>query len=321
MITSQKLAAKSVHAAVSAIEVYNKPDFHFREEAFSLLMTNAWELLLKAKWLSDHKEKVESLYEQNPDGTYRTNRCKNPITLGILNLASKLLDDSKSGVTSALHHNLCGLVEIRDNAVHFVNEDAGLGQRVMEIGMAAIRNYVTMSHEWFQIDLSRYNFYLMPLSFFHGFENLITASLSPPSEQITRLIDYLKTLDAEEPKDGTGHFVACRLQTQLVRAKDAGEISVRFTNDPSAPAMTVREEDVLKNYPLTYYKLTGNLRRRYDDFKENKKFHTLRKPLEDQRKYSMVRVLQPGNLKSPQTRLYNANIFTEFDKHYTKKAK
>ena len=53
MPLSADLAAKSVQAAVAAIEIYNKPSFTYREEAFSLLMTNAWELLLKAKWLAD----------------------------------------------------------------------------------------------------------------------------------------------------------------------------------------------------------------------------------------------------------------------------
>src|SRR4051812_7708768 len=60
---SRELAQKAVQAAIAAIEVYNKPDFHFREEAFSLLITNAWELLLKAKWIADHGEDQESIYE------------------------------------------------------------------------------------------------------------------------------------------------------------------------------------------------------------------------------------------------------------------
>lgn len=38
---------KSVGAALSAIEIYNKPDFKYREETFAILMINAWELLLK----------------------------------------------------------------------------------------------------------------------------------------------------------------------------------------------------------------------------------------------------------------------------------
>src|SRR5689334_11062026 len=59
---SQELVDKSLAAMISAIEVYNKPDFKYREETFSILAINAWELLLKAKWLRDHGNKVRSLY-------------------------------------------------------------------------------------------------------------------------------------------------------------------------------------------------------------------------------------------------------------------
>ena len=43
------LLEKSIQAVLSAIELYNKPVFSYREESFSILMVNAWELLLKAK--------------------------------------------------------------------------------------------------------------------------------------------------------------------------------------------------------------------------------------------------------------------------------
>src|SRR6266550_485585 len=104
MPLSNDLAHKSVQAAIAAIEIYNKPDFHFREEAFSVLMTNSWELLLKAKWLLDHKEDVTSLHEYDNDPTEagkrkpRLNRCKNPITFGLTHLAHKLSEDTNSGL-------------------------------------------------------------------------------------------------------------------------------------------------------------------------------------------------------------------------------
>src|SRR6188768_923902 len=104
MPLSNDLAEKAVQAAIAAIEIYNKPDFHFREEAFSLLMTNSWELLLKAKWLSDHNEDVASLHEYNYDSDdqiekrVRVNRSGNPITFGLTYLATKMLEDKNSGL-------------------------------------------------------------------------------------------------------------------------------------------------------------------------------------------------------------------------------
>lgn len=65
---------KSVAAAVSAIEIYNKPDFKYRSETFSILMTNAWELLLKAKLLKDNKNDLRSIQVRErrrlKDGSY-----------------------------------------------------------------------------------------------------------------------------------------------------------------------------------------------------------------------------------------------------------
>ncbi|GHV31329.1 hypothetical protein FACS1894177_05670 [Bacteroidia bacterium] len=39
---------KSISCMLSAIEIYNKPNFAYREESFAILAINAWELLLKA---------------------------------------------------------------------------------------------------------------------------------------------------------------------------------------------------------------------------------------------------------------------------------
>src|SRR5882672_4495508 len=101
MPLSSELAEKSVQAAIAAIEVYNKPNFLYREEAFALLMTNSWELLLKAKWVLDHGEAVESVYELVDRGagskTPKLNRSGNPMSHSVVYLAAKLVEDKNSG--------------------------------------------------------------------------------------------------------------------------------------------------------------------------------------------------------------------------------
>ena len=47
----ESLVDKSIGSMLSAIEIYNKPDFKYREETFSILAINSWELLLKARIL------------------------------------------------------------------------------------------------------------------------------------------------------------------------------------------------------------------------------------------------------------------------------
>jgi hypothetical protein len=47
----KKLLDQAIAAMIAAIEVYNKPDFKYRDESFAILAINAWELLIKARWL------------------------------------------------------------------------------------------------------------------------------------------------------------------------------------------------------------------------------------------------------------------------------
>jgi Protein of unknown function (DUF3644) len=322
---SADLSQKSIQAAIAAIEVYNKPNFSYREEAFALLMTNAWELLLKAKWVLDHAEAPDCLHQliENDAGVKaaKLNRCGNPRSHSLGYLADKLVEDQDSGLQCGCHDNIMALIEIRDNAAHFLNKDLYLGRRVLEVGTASLRNYLQLATEWFQFDLSIYNFFLMPISFYHGFEVAEPATISSYPEQISKLIQYLDALEHQDnQRDGSQH-VALRLETRLVRGKDASCVAFRWTDDPDAPAVTMREEDVLKNYPLTYRDLTDTLKRRYDKFLENDEYHTLRKKLQQENKYSIERVLNPHNPKSSRQRFFNANILQEFDKHYKRRVK
>lgn len=64
--------------------------------------------------------------------------------------------------------------------------------------------------------------------------------------------------------------------------------------------------------------LSQRLRKRYVDFKENRKYHTIRKALEVDERFCKKRLLDPGNPKSAVKKFYNSNIIKEFDKHYTR---
>ncbi len=319
---SDLLAQKSVDAALAAIEIYNKPDFRHREETFSILMTNAWELLFKAKYLLDHKNELNSIYEfSTKDGKkeVKLNRSNNPITLGLNYLLECFLNEKVAGFQRATYENILLLIEIRDNSVHFVNKDLFLSKRVQEVGTASLRSFVILCQEWFSIDLSRYNFYLMPLSFYHGFETAESLSISNYNEQTRRLINYLAEIETQHPSDASSHHnVTLKLETRFVRSNTADAISVRFSDDKNAPSINIKEEDVLKNYPLTYRALCDALHKRYPSFLENQAYHDIRKPLEGQRKYCLIRLLHPSNPNSGQKIFYSPEIFKEFDKHYKK---
>lgn len=318
-LLSMRLSEKSLQAALAAIEIYNKPAFSYREESFSILMANAWELILKAKWVSDHDEDETSLHlVDKRTGKSRTNRSGNSLTMDACSLSRKLLEDKASGLETGCHNNILALAEIRDNAVHFMHRDPQLGRRVLEIGAASLRNYAQLSQEWFGFDLSGYDMLLMPISFQHGFDTVESISSVHRNEQVDNLLEYICDLEKNQPADSTQR-VAIYIETKLVRDRGATAVEFQWTDDPSAPAMLVREEDALKNYPMTYKQLTEKMKSRYSDFIMNMTYHRLRKGLEDNQKYCMTRLLDPERPQGIRKRFYNANIFQEFDQHYRRR--
>ena len=70
---SIQVVRKAEEALLSAIEVYNRPTFAYREETFAILALNAWELLLKAKLLAENANKPRCLYTFEQRVTKREN--------------------------------------------------------------------------------------------------------------------------------------------------------------------------------------------------------------------------------------------------------
>jgi hypothetical protein len=323
---SLQLLDKAKAALISAIEIYNKPDFEYREETFSILALNAWELLLKAKVLADNDNDPRSIYIYERRTTksgqkscrqyIRRNRAGNPHTLGLGKLISVLDNDESTRLPPGIKGNLDALVEIRDNAVHYVNASPQLAKQVLEVGNASLRNFIELAGRWFALDLSEYSLYLMPMGFIvlPGSARAIT-----PSSDERKVIEYLMQLIGETaPSQSSGYHVALEVNVSLTRSSAASVPSVSVTDDPGAPEVRITEENIRQTYPWDYRELTQRLRARYTDFKANQKYHDIRMPLKSDERYVKVRHLDPGNPKSSKKAFYNPNIFKEFDKHYSR---
>lgn len=320
---------KSVGAALSAIEIYNKPDFKYREETFAILMINAWELLLKAKILMENKGEFKSIYVMvNKTGknghklktlTPELNRSGSPKTIS-LSKCINICEQPPTSLTSAVKENVFLLMEIRDTAIHFQHADLFLSKKVFEIGTASLKNYLKLITDWFNYDLSVYNFFLMPMTFFHEFEALQSFSVNKGKIQVENLLRYISQKEKLSPSDEKEDFnISLKLETRFVKSTSTETLLVNYSNDANALKIHVQEEDALKNYPYDYEKLTSTLSKRYSDFKANASFHSIRKPLMSNKKFCKTRLLDPNNLKSPKKDWYSSEILKEFDRHYTKK--
>ena len=171
----ESLTEKSIACAVSAIEIYNKPDFKYREETFSILMINSWELILKAKMIKDAENNIKVIYikenipkkngEKSKRWRYKLNKNGYNLTIGI----EKILElyENKKDIDKRCLENISLLNIVRNNSIHLINKDSELASIVYEIGSANLKNYIEFIIENLNKDLSKYNFYLMPISFYN----------------------------------------------------------------------------------------------------------------------------------------------------------
>lgn len=316
---SKELLERAIAAMLAAIEVYNKPDFRYRAESFVILAANAWELLLKAKWLSAHRNRLSSLYVRQGVGARRKRikktKAGNPITHSLMYLAHALEQEGK------LHRSVVGnldvLNELRDSAIHFYHPDPQFAAKLQEVAVATVKNFNLAAGDWFGEDLSRFNFFLLPLSFV---EVPPATEAVPGRRAVQRLMKFLSERQLQATEDGSPYAVALNVELRLVKSKSLDAAPVRVTDDPSAPAVRLTEEQVRERYPWDYRTLTGRCRERYGNFKVDRKYHDLRRKCETDSCYAYVRRLDPGNPRSPAKRFYNPNILQELDKHYMRKA-
>jgi len=319
---------KSVAAMLTAIEAYNKPDFKYREETFSVLCINSWELLLKAKVLNLASNKLAALYAME----YRTlksgkkstvkrakkNRSGNPLSINLFEAYRIVTEEYGVKIDKAVNDNLIALTEIRDNSIHFVNDDILLSLKIQELGSASLQNYLHLVSTWFGSILSGYNFYLMPLSFFRDFNEAPGVLLNSSEKKV---LQYIR--NSEERYDGSENIgdynLTLRIDLKFQKVKSTSGLPVQITNgDPNATPVVLSEEDFTDKYPWDYDILSTRLSKRYSDFKMNAKYHKIRKKLENDKKFAYERLLNPKNPNGGKKTFYNPNIQKEFDKHYTK---
>jgi hypothetical protein len=310
----QKFVEKSHAAIVGAIEIYNKPTFAYREETFCILAVNAWELLLKAKLLKEGKNdprciqvreprKLKSGAKSTKHSTVKKNRTGNPMTLHLAACAAALAQNGTPVNTQTLL-NLELLIDVRDNAAHFIVPSALLQRNVLELACANIRNYVALSKEWFERDFSTSLSLMLPIAFFHGADDVGAVVVTKDEK---RLFDRLQQAASSAAADGQ-YTVAVRLDVRFHRSTLQTAANVQVTRDPEALAVRLDENQLMERFPWSYDDLLSQLRRRKPDIKINNRFHAIRKPLMADMSMVHSRLLDPTNPKSTKKDFYNPNM-------------
>lgn len=322
---SEELLDRAVPAMLAGVEIYNKPGFPYRDESFVVLAINAWELLLKARWLALNEDKRQSLYVYKKGSSssrraaskipVKRTRSKAPRTHSIDFLAKKLLESKN--LDRSVFNNLQVMLEYRNCATHFVNESPAFYSRLFEVGAASVKNFVNAAEDWFQRDLSQFNLPVMPISLMSMPSNVDVALLNAEERNF---LAFLESVDDADVDPESRYTVSLNVEFRFTKSKARDAFEVRMSNDPAALEVRLTQENIREKYPWDYDILTERCRQRFRDFKANQKYHDIRKRLEADEGLVRLRYLDPGNPRSAKKRLYNPNILKEFDVHYTKKS-
>lgn len=281
------LLDKSIDSAVAAIEIYNKPAFNYREESFAILMINSWELLLKAKILLDNNGKIRSIYvmkhRKNKDDSKsklkypEPNTSGNPTTIGLQKAIDICIRDER------LEANLASLIEIRDNAIHFMNSRVGFASAVRDVGTASLKSYTIVCDEWFNKKIDNHNLYLMPIGFYDERE-FTSVPVNKINAHQGSFYNFLSQKVSQFPSDDTQkHNVILSMEMSYKKTQKDGVYSYRYDKDSPN---TIRQEKSqlihtgIDNGSLFNFDIFVNrLRDEIPNFKQSVKFNDINKQI------------------------------------------
>lgn len=324
----ESLIEKSIACAVSSIEIYNKPDFKYREETFTILMVNAWELILKAKKIKENNGNIKVLYikefiknaENKNTKKWKYKKSNISDAFQTISISSLLKEYENNNVLDKrCLENIRLLEDIRNNSVHLLNKDQRLDLTVYELGTATLKNYVTFIKKYFNKDLSKYNFYLMPLSFY-VLENVVENINISQNDYVQNLRNKILELQKKYKSNPNDEYnILLSTSIAFVKSKDK-YTAINVVKDKKEDTLDVRisDEEINEKYPLTYLKLVEKLRARYKNFNQNA-FNRINKEIREKSGNAYCRYLDTINKKGNSKWFYNANIIPEFDRYFEMK--
>lgn len=318
---STELVDRAIAAMLSAIEIYNKPCFQYRIEAFCMLALNAWELILKAKWLRDNKNRITSLYQwtnkQRRNGEKSKVRVLKrtgsgaPKTHSIDYLIKEMTKQGK--LEKPICDNLAVLDEFRNASVHFYFNSAEIAYKLQEVGMATVLNFSRLLQVWFKKTLSDFDLPLMPLA-------IANEPKVFQQDKTKEEVKFLKFLEKQGVggHDDTGKFaVSVNIHVKLSRVPTEGDLAVRITNDPTATQVSLTDDQMLQKFPYNYSLLVSELKKRYPaKFIVNSEFYLYKRRIEQNPAMCTKRYLDPKKKSGSAMKWYSQAALQEFDKYY-----
>ncbi len=241
------LRNNSKSAILAAIEIYNKPQITYRDECFTILLVNGWELLFKAI-LSKNKQSI--FYPKKKNQPYKSLTLQDAMEQCVHFFPNDVL-------FAPVSENIRILTDYRNNAIHFYNQ-RGFEVVIYGLAQTSIMNYRDLMLSIFKIDISKeINLGLLPLSVGSQPDPIVflqKAKDNPPkSEAVASFINEISqvTQDLESKHIDTSRFLTVfRINFQSVKKVSSADVVAAVDSSfQGTPAPVERRVDPNKSHP------------------------------------------------------------------------
>lgn len=329
------LVNHSKSGLIAAIEIHNKPVFPYRYEVVTILLINAWELILKAYLLKN----CPSIKVIRDDGT------------------TKPFEECVESVRSSIGkpffpiaENIGRLYEYRCNCIHFYQDN--LDVLLYSLISRTVEFYSEFLLHHFGVDLTdETNLILLPIGFKKPISPIIFLSEQSDSEKSSAAVkQFIKSIVKSTDdliKDGIDEAILVEYRMSLInenRIKNAdlkaaitrekalaqGSLTVsttlpeklQITGDETAKKIMIEEDTLFgKIYTETYDDVWTNCREMFIDFLVNNKFWGILRSIKNNPQYHRKRLLDVTRQDGTGKDFYTKAIYEEMSKHYKKKSK
>ncbi len=326
----ESLIENSKSAIIAAIEIHNKPIFSYRYEVSTILLINAWELLLKAM-IAENFPEVKLI---NKDGTSKSfEEC-------VSFISSQVGKDFRH-----IQENLNKIYEYRCHIIHFYKD--GIDSILYALMHKSVQFYNEFSKKHFNIDLAEEtNLILLPIGFkpfaspidFLSTESQLSKSSNSVQAFIKSIVTSTQTLQDEGIEESiiTGFRMAVINENRITNAdiiagitKNPAEAKlmvanvlgrIKLSTDEDAKKINIEEDNLFKTLYVNKYKdICNTAKELFSDFKQDAKFNRIMGEIRTKPDLHRKRYLDVVNKTGLGQDYYTTAVFDELAKHYKTK--
>ena len=327
-MVQNNLVKNSISAYYAAIEIHNKPNITYRYETVTLLMLNAWELILKAYIRKNIKQR--SIFD-NDKRTISFDKALGYVTIDI--------NSEIPNGFEAVKRNLEEIERYRNGITHFYCDE--LEPYIFMLVARAALNYVDFLKKYFDKDIMSIDgLFIMPLGFKLPFRpedflsgNYARYASTPESQEfIQSIVKTIKELNDAGIEDSivlgfdiylesvkkakNSDLMAAITSIQEAQATFSKVSHMKFSDDSSANVYNMSDDEFRNIWKYSYQDLIIWCRENIENFKQTRIFYDIKKEVEKDINCAYKRRLDNKNLKSPTKTFYTENALKKIKSMY-----